>query len=212
MNAQQAIAEATLLAELQSGDETAFAGLVDDLNDGLLAFARTFTSSPALAEDIVQETWLGVIRGLRDFEGRASIKTWVFSILARRARTMAVRDARSSATESSRASSETEWQPGNGRRGLWERTPVPWALADPAAIYESREALEVLQTTLDSLPATQRQVVLLRDVEGLPAPDVCNMLGLTETNQRVVLHRGRARLRRALDQYVQGGVTPPLPT
>lgn len=206
-------AEATLLARLRSGDEAAFAELVDDLHGGLVAFARTFTSSSALAEDIVQETWLAVIRGLRTFEERASIRTWIYSILVRRARTMAARDARQNGQGSNgpHPQPEVEWEPGQGRRGLWDKTPIPWAFEDPAAIYQGREALEVLQSTLDALPETQRQVVLLRDVEGLPATDVCNILALSETNQRVILHRGRSRLRRALDRYVQGGAIPSYP-
>ena len=210
---EPARAEAALVASLRSGDETAFAELVDELHGGLLSFAGTFTSSAALAEDIVQETWLAVIRGLHAFEARSSIKTWIFSILVRRARTMAARDARQSGPrlDGSPTAPETEWEPGQGRRGLWEQPPVPWALEDPAAIYQSRETLEVLQAALDALPEAQRQVVLLRDVEGLPATDVCNILDLSETNQRVVLHRGRARLRRALDRYVQNGVRPPSP-
>ena len=205
--------EAARLARLRSGDEMAFAALVDQLHGGLVSFARTFTSSPSLAEDIVQETWLGVIRGLGAFDGRSSLKTWVFSILVRRARTMAVRDARQSGRNASapEARAEPEWEPGKGRVGLWEQAPIPWALEDPAAIYHSGEALEVLQAALDALPESQRQAVLLRDVEGLSASDVCNILGLNETNQRVILHRGRARLRRALDRYVQDGAKPPSP-
>ena len=207
--------EAALLAKLRSGDETAFGALVDALDGRLLAFAGTFTSSSALAEDIVQETWLAVIRGLHAFEARSSLTTWIFSILARRARTMAARDARQSVPgprgEGAPPATEVEWEPGQGRRGLWEHSPVPWALEDPASIHQSREALEVLQMALDALPESQRQVVLLRDVEDLPATDVCNVLDLSETNQRVLLHRGRARLRKALDGYVRDGARPPSP-
>lgn len=213
MSERAEIAEAERLTRLLSGDEAAFASLVDDLHGGLLAFARTFTSSAPLAEDIVQETWLGVIRGLHAFDGRSSLRTWIFSILVRRARTLAVRDARQGGRrgDADASSPGVEWEPGRGRVGLWERTPVPWALEDPASIFQSAEALEVLQTALDALPETQRQVVLLRDVEGMAAPDVCNILDLSETNQRVILHRGRARLRRALDRYVQDGARPPSP-
>lgn len=203
--------EAALLARLRSGDEAAFASLVDDLHRGLLAFAATFTSSPAVAEDIVQETWMGVIRGLHGFEARSSLKTWIYSILARRARTLAAREARQSDLAPRPGEGGVEWEPGQGRRGLWEGSPVPWALEDPAAIHQSLEAMEVLQAALDGLPAAQRQVVLLRDVEGLPAVDICNVLDLSETNQRVLLHRGRARLRRALDGYVRDGARPPSP-
>jgi RNA polymerase sigma-70 factor (ECF subfamily) len=202
--------ESLLLARLRSGDETAFASLVEGLHGSLVAFARTFTSSATLAEDIVQETWIGVIRGLHAFDGRSSLRTWIFSILVRRARTVAAKDARQGGRGSgAQTAPEMEWEPGRGRVGLWEHTPVPWALEDPAAIHQSGEALEVLQTALDALPEMQRQVVILRDVEGLPAADVCNILDLSETNQRVILHRGRARLRRALDRYVQDGAKPP---
>ncbi|HEU5310606.1 MAG TPA: RNA polymerase sigma factor [Candidatus Eisenbacteria bacterium] len=204
--------EGDLVSRLRSGDETAFASLVEGLHGSLVAFARTFTSSATLAEDIVQETWLGVIRGLHAFDGRSSLRTWIFSILVRRGRTVAARDARQGGRGSgSRPIPEVEWEPGRGRVGLWEHAPVPWALEDPASIHQSGEALEVLQSALDALPEMQRQVVILRDVEGLPAADVCNILDLSETNQRVILHRGRARLRRALDRYVQDGARPPSP-
>ena len=198
-----------MLAGLRSGDETAFAALVDGLHGRLLAFAATFTSSPALAEDIVQETWLAVIRGLHAFEERSSLSTWIFGILVRRARTLAAREARRGAPVSaSRGGSGVEWEPGRGRVGLWEDTPAPWALEDPAAIYQSAEALEVVNAALVGLPDAQRQVVVLRDVEGMSAATVCNILDLSETNQRVLLHRGRARIRRALDRYVRDGARP----
>ena len=212
MGANPWSAEAPLVAKLRSGDRAAFAALVDGLHGRLFALATTFTTSPPLAEDIVQETWLAVIRGLRAFEGRSSLRTWIFSILVRRARTLAAREARRSAppvAESVNGDGFVEWEPGFGRVGLWESTPVPWGLSDPAAIYQSREALEVVSAALAALPAAQRQVVLLRDVEDLAATDVCNILDLSETNQRVLLHRGRARIRRALDLYIQEGARPP---
>lgn len=214
MSERPAHSNDAFLEELRSGDETAFAELVEELHGGLLGFARTFTSSPALAEDIVQETWLAVIRGLSAFEGRASIKTWIYSILVRRARTLAARDAKHSGgwAEAPPAGGEVEWEPGQGRRGLWDDKPVPWSYEDPAAIYQSHEVLEVVQLALDTLPEVQRQVVMLRDVEGLTASEVCNILELTETNQRVVLHRGRARLRKALDRYLRDGTKPQFPT
>src|SRR5262249_18724374 len=130
-------------------------------------------------------------------------------ILVRRARTMASREARRATipielgdAESDRSS---EWAPGRGRRGLWEQAPVPWELEDPAAAFQSREALGVVENAVAALPESQRQVVLLRDVEDLLAADVCNILEISETNQRVLLHRGRARIRRALDQYIRAG-------
>ena len=202
--------EESLIETLRAGDETAFATLVDDLHGRLVALARTFTHSPALAEDVVQETWLAVVRGLHAFEGRSSLRTWIFSILVRRARTMAAREARRAdfLSGASAASEGREWEPGRGRVGLWEATPVPWGLADPASIYQSREVLEVVRAALGELPESQQQVVLLCDVEGVPSQEVCNILDLSETNQRVLLHRGRSRIRRAIDRYVREGTRP----
>jgi RNA polymerase sigma-70 factor (ECF subfamily) len=204
--------EATLLLRLRGGDEAAFVTLVDGLNGRLLALARTFTSSPALAEDIVQETWLGVIRGLRGFEGRASIRTWIFSILVRRARTMAARDARRSSPKSAASDDadgpRREWTPGAGKVGLWNDAPVPWDFADPASVFQSAEALQVIRNAVDALPERQRQALLLRDVEDMSASEVCNILDVKETNLRVLLHRGRARVREALDGYLRGTWVP----
>jgi RNA polymerase sigma-70 factor (ECF subfamily) len=207
--------EIELLARLRAGDEMAFASLVDDLHGPLLALARTFTSSRSLAEDIVQETWVAVIRGLPRFEERSALRTWIYGILVRRARSLAARVARErlvaasgdAGTTGARATgSAIEWRLGGGRRGLWEEAPVPWALDDPAAIQEGEEALQVVARALEALPESQRRVVRLRDVEGLPARDVCNILHVSETNQRVLLHRGRAAVRRALDRYVREGI------
>jgi RNA polymerase sigma-70 factor (ECF subfamily) len=212
VRAQPGETEDTLLARLRWGDEAAFAALVDDLHGRLLRLAASFTPSRALAEDIVQETWLAVIRGLRGFEGRSSLRTWIFSILVRRARTIAAREARHQqnlgTTAGSEASAIGEWEPGGGRLGLWEEAPLPWEFEDPAAIFQSHEALGVVLAALDALPVTQRQVVLLRDVEDISTRDACNILGLNETNLRVLLHRGRARVRRALDRYVREGEGP----
>lgn len=208
-------AEKALVVGLQTGDETAFAALVDDLHGRLLALARTFTSSPTLAEEIVQETWLAVIRGVRGFEGRSSIRTWIFSILVRRARTMAAKEARRLdtpiRTEGLGAGSSPEWDHGRGRVGLWEEPPVSWGLEDPEATLRREEACRVVQEALTGLPDNQRQVVLLRDVEGVSSADICNILGVSETNQRVLLHRGRARIRRALDEFFRDGADRSLP-
>jgi len=201
--------EESLLVRLRSGDEVAFGNLVDELHCRLLALAGTFTTSRALSEDIVQETWLAVIRGLHRFEGRSSLRTWIFSILVRRARTMATREARRAEVSMQPRNSQpeatsVEWEPGRGRLGLWEKAPVPWGLEDPAIVFQTREVLEVVQRAVAELPENQRQVVLMRDVEDLDAADVCNILDISETNQRVLLHRGRARVRRALDHYLRG--------
>lgn len=199
--------EETLLAGLRSGDAGAFAVLVDGLHGRLLALARTFTSSGALAEDIVQETWLGVIRGLPGFEGRSSVRTWIFQILVRRARTMAAREARRPCVPlaEEREGSDAEWSPGMGRIGLWEESPVPWNLVDPDVVLGMRETLEIVRAAVARLPPLQQQVVLLRDVEDVRPAEICNILDISETNQRVLLHRARAGIRRALDRYLRGG-------
>lgn len=199
--------EAALLTRLRAGDETAFVALVTGLNCRLQALASTFTSSATLAEDIVQETWLAVIRGLDRFEGRSALRTWIFSILARRARTIAVRESRRTGgvPGNGNPSDPDEWDLGRGRAGLWDGNLEPWTLDDPGAIYQSVEALEIVRAALESLPEAQRRVVLLRDVEDVPPRDISNILEITETNMRVLLHRGRARVRHALDQYVRDG-------
>ena len=208
MRLPQGVTDSELLVRLKRGDEAAFDRLVDALHGPLLAFARTFTRSPSLAEDIVQETWMGVIRGLDGFEARASLRTWIFGILVRRARTLTAREARRDQPSSGSAADAPEWEPGAGRKGLWERAPEPWTGLDPGQIYEGVEALQVVGAALEDLPEGQRQCVLLRDVEGLSAEEVCNILGLAETNLRVQLHRGRARIRRALDAYARDGSRP----
>jgi RNA polymerase sigma-70 factor (ECF subfamily) len=202
--------EEALVAGLRAGDETAFAWLVDSLHGRLLALARTFTSSGALAEDIVQETWIAVIRGLGGFEGRSTLRTWIFQILVKRARSITVRESKRTngflPLDEPEEDSETgEWRPGMGRAGLWEKAPVSWGLEDPDSELRKWECLQVVQDALAKLPHLQRQVVLLRDVEDVPPEEICNILTLSETNQRVLLHRGRARIRRALDRYLRDG-------
>jgi RNA polymerase sigma-70 factor (ECF subfamily) len=197
--------EQALLIRLRSGDEAAFAGLVEALHGRLLAMALTFTRSPALAEDIVQETWLAVIRGLPGFEGRSSLRTWIYSILVRRARSIAGRESRM-ATRPPTGPVQfdgPEWEAGAGKLGLWTEHPAPWSLSDPAALFQSREVLRVVEQAMMEMPDMQRRVLLLRDVEDMGAADVCNTLELSETNVRVLLHRGRARVRRALDRYLR---------
>ncbi len=206
--------EQALLRRLRAGDGAAFTEMVDDLHAPLIGLARTFTSSPSLAEDIVQETWLAVIRGLAGFEGRSTLRTWIFGILIRRARTVTRREARRAEAQAPRRNAAAEeWRPGFGRIGLWKETPIPWGLDDPADLYQSREALEVVRAALDALPAPQRRAVLLRDVEDVPPAEICNILCVSETNLRVLLHRGRARIRQAIDQHLRaearGAGAPP---
>src|SRR5205085_8717586 len=160
---------------------------------------------------------MAVVRGLEGFEGRCSLTTWILSILIRRARTITAHDARRRGISLSFEAPELdgatgEWEPGRGKQGLWEGRPVPWGLQDPAAIFQSREALQVLQQALQALPDAQRRVVLLRDVEDVSASEICNMLAISETNQRVLLHRGRSHIRRALDAYLRWERPSPVAT
>jgi RNA polymerase sigma-70 factor (ECF subfamily) len=198
--------ETALVARLRSGDERAFGDLVDRLNCRLVAFAGTFTSSPALAEDIVQETWLAVIHGLRRFEGRSSLTTWIYGILIRRARSIAAREEHRSMLPLT--DDRDEWQPGLGRHGLWDERPRSWGLQDPAQLFQTREVIELLRGALMALPESQRRVIILRDLEDVSAADACNILEITEANQRVLLHRARARMRRALDEYLKAAPVP----
>src|SRR5262249_6836035 len=136
-----------------------------------------------------------------------------FNILARRARTLAAREARRSTIELrpdeiSGDPAMVEWEPGAGRLGLWEHAPVSWGITDPATTFQSREMLGLVRNALEDLPERQRQVVLLRDVEDLGSVEVCNILEISETNQRVLLHRGRARVRRILDRFLREGREP----
>lgn len=198
-----------LVARLRAGDESAFSELVDSLHGRLLALARSFCSQPEVAEEAVQETWIGVIQGIHRYDGRAPLRSWIFGILVRRARTLAVREKRHqrgmNPDERKRVEEgEEEREPGMGPSGRWIEPPTPWGLLDPEAAMLARETLEVVQAALERLPPTQRAAVLLRDVEGLDTAESCNVLEVSETNLRVLVHRGRAAIRRALDAYRRG--------
>jgi RNA polymerase sigma-70 factor (ECF subfamily) len=188
-------ADAELLARLRAGDEGAFVTLVERYNGSLLRLARTYAPTTAVAEEAVQDTWLGVVRGVDRFEGRSSFKTWLFRILINRARTAGVREQRTlpldeseRAVDPSRFNSSGAWaQPVDG----WEDD------ADDRLVAQTWTP--ALRRALDALPPRQREIVLLRDVEELSSEDVCALLGITEGNQRVLLHRGRSRLRSRLE-------------
>ena len=188
--------DAELVARLQAGDEAAFETLVRRYHTSLLRLAETMVPSRAVAEEVVQETWLGVVRGVARFEGRSSLRTWLFHILVNRARTTGAREAR-------RAPSRAEWVPAVdparfGTDGAWVDPPTPW----PDDIDDRLSATALADRVrghLPDLPEQQRQVVVLRDIEGLDAPEVCRLLEISDANQRVLLHRGRSRIRRILD-------------
>jgi RNA polymerase sigma-70 factor (ECF subfamily) len=207
--------EEELIAALQRGDEQAFRGLFDAHNSTLLRLASNYAPSPALAEEIVQETWVGVIRGIGGFEGRASIRTWLFSILVNVARTRSKREART-IPFSSAASADSEIAAGLDPNrffdcdhplyaGHWKLGPTPWGLPEERLL--AGETRTVLIDAIDSLPPSQREVITLRDIGGWLASEVCNALAISETNQRVLLHRARSSVRAAVESHL-GAVAP----
>ncbi|MGA3147483.1 MAG: sigma-70 family RNA polymerase sigma factor [Acidimicrobiales bacterium] len=183
-----------LLSRLRAGDEEAFVVLVGRYNGSLLRLARLYVPSEAVAEEAVQDTWMGVVRGVDRFEGRSSFKTWLFRILVNRARTAGTREHRDlSLTEHEPAVDPSRF---NGA-GAWAESLESWADADDRLVAATWS--KCLSDALSDLPPRQREIVILRDVEGLASHDVCDVLGISEGNQRVLLHRGRSRLRSMLE-------------
>jgi RNA polymerase sigma-70 factor (ECF subfamily) len=195
--------ESALLERLRSGDEFAFEELVA-LHDGALhRVARTFVRTDAAADDVVQETWLGVVRGLQTFEGRSSLRTWIFKILVNRARTRATRDARSLPFSALESNIRPAVEPAAfGADGRWSSAPARLD-ADPETGLLSRELRGHLLDAVERLSPDQRAVITLRDLVGLPASEVCDLLDVSDGNQRVLLHRARARVRTALLPFVE---------
>ena len=204
-------ADRRLVAALRAGDEAAFMALVDELGPSMLRLARQFTPSRAVAEEVVQETWLAVLNGLDRFEGRSSLKTWILRILVNRAKTRGTRERRTvpfaalaaAETDGDFAAVEPErFNPADSARapGGWA-APLPRWETLPERAAESRETLAAARAAIDELPEMQRTVILLRDVEGWDGPQVSNALDISETNQRVLLHRARSKVRAALERH-----------
>jgi RNA polymerase sigma-70 factor (ECF subfamily) len=200
--------DARLLEGLRMGDEAAFVELMREYGAGMLRVALMYVSSRAVAEEVVQEAWLGVLKGIGRFEGRSSLKTWLFRIVANTAKTRGVRESRSIPFSSlgGDGGDEPTVDPdrflGSGERfpGHWAVPPQAWA---PESQLLSQEAMDVIDREIDRLPPSQRAVITMRDVQGFTADEVCNALDLTETNQRVLLHRARAKVRGALEEYMR---------
>jgi RNA polymerase sigma-70 factor, ECF subfamily len=206
--------DSALLDALRRGDEDAFARLVGEHHASLRRVARLYVANAAIADEVVQDTWLGVIRGIWAFEGRSSLKTWIFRILVNRARTRAVRESRSApftGTLSTEGGAEPESPVSPAHSLARDDSPAPghWApsLPDPDSSPErsllAKELGERLRTVIDALPSNLRIVLWLRDVEGWSSDEVCNALAIQETNQRVLLHRARSRVRAALEPYLE---------
>ncbi|AKT42475.1 DNA-directed RNA polymerase sigma-70 factor [Chondromyces crocatus] len=196
-----------LVARLVAGDEACFTQLVERLHGPMQRLARTLVRDQAGAQEIVQETWTVVLDSLPRFEGRASLKTWIFRILTNRARTRATRDKRMVPVawmEDGGADDESAVSPERFHWwGRWTSAPTSFPSASPEDHVLRKEMGTRLLVELDALPQGQRAVVTLRDVDGCSSEEVCEILGINETNQRVLLHRGRARLRAALEQYLR---------
>ena len=197
---------------LRRGDERVFAALVEQYGPSLLRLARAYVRDLAVAEEVVQEAWLGFLEGLDRFEGRASLKTWIFRILINGATKRAIRERRSvpfsalqqpelSGTEGS-IDAERFFDAGHRWAHHWRSPPQSWD-GIPEAHLLSKETLALVERSIESLPQQQRDVITLRDVSGLTAAEVCNVLQLSETNQRVLLHRARSKVRRDLEHHVE---------
>ena len=192
-----------LLDGLRAGDEAAFATLVRLHGPAMLRVAQLYVRSRAVAEEVVQDAWIGVLDGVGRFEGRSSLKTWIFRILANKAKTRAAREART-IPFSTLDPGEPAVDP-DRFRGPEDRYPGHWA-SPPSSLPEERllesETLSLVEREIDKLPSAQALVVTMRDVEGFDSEEVCNALDISETNQRVLLHRARSKLRNALEDYM----------
>jgi RNA polymerase sigma-70 factor (ECF subfamily) len=189
-----------LVARLRAGDEQAFVALVSRHHAAMVRVAGSFVSSPAIAEEVVQDTWLGVLRGIDGFAGRSSFRTWLLRILVNRARSTGVREHRSVAVgDAGPVVDRSRFD----ASGAWMSPPQHWVEdSDDRLLAEG--VADQLQTALGELPARQREVVVLRDVDGLSGREVCDVLEISEANQRVLLHRGRSHLRQALESELGG--------
>ena len=198
--------EALLVARLRARDEGAFTELVDRYGGSMRRLALTFVRSPAVADEVVQEAWLGVLRGIDRFEGRSSLKTWIFRILTNTAKTRAERERRSvpfSSLEPEAGEDDPAVDPGRFLAdGAWATPPVAWDDL-PEARLLAAETRGVIDRAIAALPPGQRAVITLADVEGWPPAEIRNVLELTETNQRVLLHRARSKVRAALEEYLR---------
>ena len=205
--------ERAMIEALRRGDEAAFMQLVDAYGPTLLRVARLYVPSPAVAEEVVQETWIGVLNGIDRFEGRSSLKTWIFRILANIAKTRGERERRSIPFSSAAAAAADEpsvdpdrfLPPGDENTRRWKLGPSRWETPEESLL--AGETRDVILEAIERLPPAQREVITLRDVEGWSSEDVRNALEISETNQRVLLHRARSKVRGAIERYL-GAMEP----
>ncbi|MGZ4150537.1 MAG: RNA polymerase sigma factor [Actinomycetota bacterium] len=212
-NVLASAADLAVVERLRAGDETAFMMLVEQHQASMLRVAQMYVSSRAVAEEVVQEAWLGIIKGLDRFEGRSSLRTWMYRIVANIAKTRGQKEGRSVPFSSLAGEDEAgtgvdpAWfQDADGRfPGAWNAAPDDWSVV-PEDRLLGDETLRRIGEAIASLPPMQAEVIRLRDVLGWSSEEVRNALDISETNQRVLLHRARSKVRRALDAYLTDGV------
>jgi RNA polymerase sigma-70 factor (ECF subfamily) len=197
-----------IIAGLRAGNEAVFAEMVDKYHGSLVRVAMRYTPSRAVAEEVVQDTWLGVIEGIDRFEGRSTVKTWLYRILIYRARARGERERRTVpmsalANDDSAPSVPTERFRGSDAlwAGHWATPPQRWD-GDAEQRLLAGEARQIIDAVIAELPPAQREVIVMRDLSQFSAAEVCDLLDVTEANQRVLLHRARSRVRAALEQYL----------
>lgn len=200
--------ERVLVERLRAGDRAAFAALVARHAGALLRLAITFVRDRSIAEEVVQDAWVAALDGIGGFEGRSSLRTWLFHIVANGARTRMTRERRS-------VPFSAFADPGDGDdpavgpdrfddRGMWKDPPGPWSEENPERLAHDAETRAAIERAIAELPEAQRAVITLRDVEGLDTDEICNLLGVTVSNQRVLLHRARSKVRQALEKHLSG--------
>ena len=195
-----------MLAALRRGDEAAFVSLVDRYHATMLRLARVYVADEAVAEEVVQEAWLGVLHGLSRFEGRCALKTWIFRILTNVARTRGRREHRCIAFSRMEGADDGSGEPAVdpdhfAQDGHWAMAPQSWEEIPEERILAA-ETRAHIRAAVETLPARQKAVITLRDIEGWSADEVCNLLEITAIHQRVLLHRARSAVRQALDHYL----------
>lgn len=202
----------SLIVRLRKGDEGAFDELVNKHHGALIRMALGHVADREVAEEVVQDTWMAVIEGLTRFEGRSSLRTWIFGILIHKAKDRGVREKRhitfsdfeSKDDEQDEAVDPSRFQQSGEWAGHWAFPPQPWDDQTPEKLLASQQAVNAMNRAIDSLPQTLKDVLIIRDIEGVEAKEACELLKITETNLYVRLHRARERVRRAVEVYLEG--------
>jgi RNA polymerase sigma-70 factor (ECF subfamily) len=202
-----------LLSRLRAGEEEAFDELVNTHHGALIRMAMGYVADREVAEEVVQDTWVAVIESLSRFQGRSSLRTWIFGILIHKAKDRGVREKRHSSfsdfesceDDHEEAIDPSCFQQSGAWAGHWAFPPQPWDEETPEKLLSSQQAVNAMNQAIQGLPLTLKEVLILRDVEGAEVKEVCELLQITETNLYVRLHRARERVRQAVESYLEGG-------